>query len=190
MKKLRIECPLDQQYADLYEAALRVSASYLERINAAIKLNEGRRLFTHYLISVRITGPSSWRANWIKKNYVKDTEASQKKAKKLRPSKVAKAGETLGVAIPQGGKFQYAAATFRYMPIEIRNIALRHESLLADLRKQAFENRQLKKSTYYAIARTKEVISATDDAIKASDILSELNSSPQTGFDSSDDTPR
>lgn len=177
MKKLRIECPLDQQYAELYEAALRVSASYLERINAAIKINEGRRLFTHYLIAVRITGPASWRANWIKKNYVTDTEASKKKAKKLRPSKEVKAGQTLGVAIPQGGKFQYAASTFRYLPVEIRSIALRHESMLAELRKLAFENRQLKKSTYYCIARSKEAIRTTDDAIKATDMLTELSSS-------------
>ncbi len=183
MKKLRIECPLDQQYADLYEAALRVSASYLERINTAIEMNEGRGLFTHYMIAVRITGPASWRANWVKKNYVKDTESSKKKVKKLRPAKDLQAGQVLGVAIPQGGKFKYAASTFRYMPIEIRNIALRHESMLADLRKLAFENRQLKKSTYYAIARSKEAIRATDDAIKASEIVSEITSSGSAGGD-------
>lgn len=174
MKKLRIECPLDQQYADLYEAALRVSEAYVDRLNAAIASNDGRALFTHLLISVRVTGPASWRANWVKKHFVRPTPASMKKTSKLRPSGGAEAGGNLGIALPQGGKFRYHASTFRSLPVEIRNIALRHEELLAEIRKLAFENRQLKKSTYYAIARSKDCIRATDDALDAARELTDL----------------
>ncbi|KSE06554.1 hypothetical protein CDC22_16245 [Pseudomonas aeruginosa] len=78
------------------------------------------------------------------------------------------------MAIPQGGKFRYHASTFRSLPVEIRNIALHHEELLAEIRKLAFENRQLKKSTYYAIARTRECIRATDDSLVAARELTEL----------------
>ncbi|HHK1257895.1 TPA: hypothetical protein ACQQSZ_006590, partial [Pseudomonas aeruginosa] len=91
MKKLRIECPLDQQYADLYEAALSIADAYLVSMNRAIEANEangGRQLRTHLVISVRIRSHASWTAMWCKKVTVRDTEISRslKGVRKTKPS--------------------------------------------------------------------------------------------------------
>jgi hypothetical protein len=176
VKKLRIECPLDQQYADLYEAALSIADAYLVSMNRAIEANEangGRQLRTHLVISVRIRSHASWTAMWCKKVTVRDTEISRslKGVRKTKPSVAPVPGESLTIELPKGDKAAYPAKTFRSLPTEVRDIARHHELLLAAIRKAALENRQFKKSTHYMVRRTNLVIDDTYEALALADEL-------------------
>lgn len=193
MKKIRIECPLDQQYADLYQAALSIADAYLVSMNRAIEANEangGRQLRTHLVISVRIRSHASWTAMWCKKVTVRDTEISRslKGVRKTKPSVAPVPGESLTIELPKGDKAAYPAKTFRALPTEVRNIARHHEWLLAAIRKAALENRQFKKSTHYMVRRTNLVIDDTYAALAAAVELDQLYQHDQLEWLSLDDS--
>lgn len=166
MKKLLIECDLDRHYQALYEAAMDVAASYLQAARLAAGTSEGE-IKVHFLISVRVRTPGSWSATWAKSIWVHDNPKSLAIADKTRKLGNFKVGRSHMVDLPKGKSHAYPAKTFRSLPTEIRDIAIYHESLLADLRKAAAENRVLRRSYAYNTERVSKVLAHTETAIKA-----------------------
>lgn len=172
-KKLRIDHPLDEQYQALYEMVLAVAEGYLAHANWLIARSGDRDLHTHLLISVRIRTPGCWSATWAKKVDIKDTSLSRAVGAKLRPTGLATAGRSVTIDLPKGAGFSYKPSTFKSLPKEVREAAMHHERLLADLRKAAHENRALCRTMNNSIARSKKALEACEAALSAGESLRE-----------------
>lgn len=150
--KLLRESELDVQYAQMYELAMRIAADYLRSIGAAIQLAD-RQLHTHLLISVRVRSSTCWTASWCKKVSVLDTDKSKREVAGLRKSLPAVQGRYITKELTKGAGDRYPNATFKALPMEVRKIAIYYESLLADLRRAAKDNRNMRKALSYCLAR-------------------------------------
>lgn len=153
VKKLTIECALDEQYVALYEAALQVAASFLEHAKWVIENTPDKELKAHYLITVRVKSPGCWVALWSKTYTVRDTERGRAIATKLRKGATPQIGKKITSELPKGRGVSYPASTFVVLPRELREVAIYHEQLLAVLRKAAQENRLQKRAVAYSLDR-------------------------------------
>lgn len=172
MKQLRVDCDLDETYAELYEDALAVAASFLQCATAEIARSTDLRL--HYVITVRVITPGCWVAYWCKVVRVGDTEISHKLASKFRKGAELKSGGRFTIELPKGKGPTYRAGTFKVLPSALREIALYHERLLGELRKAAHENRLKKRSVAYRLERDRKVSTACKDAMKEVEMLRSL----------------
>lgn len=173
------ETALDEQYAQMYQAAMLIAAAYLASISVVIRSPATeRKLHTHLLISVRVRTPSSWTVTWCKKVSVQDTGKSQREVAGLRKNAKAPRGRYITKEIPKGPRDRYPNSTFSALPVEVRDIAIHYEALLAKLRRVAKGNRAMKKAEVYCLERGSKTLvecNATVSVIKQ--MLSELESS-------------
>lgn len=146
------ESELDEQYARMYELAMRIASDYLRSIGAAIQQAE-RPLHTHVLISVRIRSSTSWTVSWCQKVSVLDTPKSKREVSGLRKNSATVQRRYITKELTKGAGNRYPNATFKVLPLEIRKIAIYYESLLAGLRRAAKDNRNMRKSLLYCLAR-------------------------------------
>ncbi|HBP0699492.1 hypothetical protein I5G49_10190 [Pseudomonas aeruginosa] len=169
MKQLRVDCELDETYAELYEDALAVAASFLQCAKAEMAHTADLRL--HYVITVRVVTPGCWVAYWCKVVRVGETEIGHKLASKFRKSAELKSGDRFTIELPKGKGPTYRAGTFKVLPSALREIALYHERLLGELRKAAHENRLKKRSVAYRLDRDRRVSTKCKDALTAVEML-------------------
>jgi len=146
------ESELDQQYARMYELAMRIASDYLRCIGIAIQQAE-RPLHTHVLISVRVRSSTSWTVSWCQKVSVLDTPKSKREVSGLRKNSATVQGRYITKELPKGAGNRYPNATFKVLPLEIRRIAIYYENLLAGLRRAAKDNRNMRKALLYCLAR-------------------------------------
>lgn len=168
VKKLIIECALDEQYAALYEAAMRVASSFLEHARWVIENTPEKELKAHYLITVRVKSPGCWVANWTKTYTVRDTDRGRSIASKLRKGAAPQVGKKITVELPKGRGISYPANTFLVLPRELREVAVYHEQLLSVLRKAAQENRLQKRAVSYCLDRGAKAAEQCLHSIEAS----------------------
>lgn len=146
------ESELDEQYARMYELAMRIASDYLRSIGVAIQQAE-RPLHTHVLISVRVRSSTSWTVSWCQKVSVLDTPKSKREVSGLRKNSATVQRRYITKELTKGAGNRYPNATFKVLPLEIRKIAIYYESLLAGLRRAAKDNRNMRKSLLYCLAR-------------------------------------
>lgn len=167
MKKLRVDCALDETYAGLYEDAMAVAASYLQCAKREIARTQADDLRVHYLITVRIKTPGCWVAYWCKSVRVRDTEISHAMASKFRKGSKPENGARFTIELTKGKGSAYRASTFKVLPKALREIALYHERLLGELRKAAHANRLKKRALAYRLERDSKVSAACKEALMA-----------------------
>lgn len=177
MKKLTIECALDEQYEALYQAALRVAALYLEHAKWVTSSTTERDLKVHYLITVRVRTPGCWVATWTKTHTVRDTDRGRAIASKLRKGAASQVGKRITVELPKGRGVAYPASTFVVLPKELREVAIYHEQLLSMLRKAAQDNRQQKRAVAYSLDRGAKTVLECMQSLEASRQLRLMNPS-------------
>ena len=166
VKKLHIECELDEHYQALYESAMKVAESYLRQARAAAKASE-RDVKVHFLISVRVRSPGCWSATWSKSIWVRDTPKSLALAKKTRPKGNFEVGRSHTSELPKGKDTTYPAKSFRVLPMELRAIAIYHEKLLAGLRKAALDNRLQKRAFLFSKERSEKAVANCTEGLEA-----------------------
>ena len=158
------ESELDEQYARMYELAMRIASDYLRSIGVAIQQAE-RPLHTHVLISVRVRSSTSWTVSWCHKVSVLDTPKSKREVSGLRKNLATAKGRYITRELPKGAGNRYPNATFKVLPLEIRKIAIYYESLLADLRRAGKDNRNMRKSLLYCLARGDKSVATCQAAV-------------------------
>lgn len=171
VQELRIECALDEQYAELYNLAMKIAAAYLAHANWVIENNHDRKLRAHMLISVRIKTQGCWVAIWSKKLTVKDSEKGIASADKLRRGYAVKPGQVITKDLPRGPRTTYPASTFNALPTELRSIAIHYERLLGDIRKAAHDNRLQKRAITYSLESARKVITECAGVLAAGEAL-------------------
>jgi len=129
VRQLRVDCELDETYAELYEDAQAVAASFLRCAKTEMSHTADLRL--HYLITVRVITPGCWVAYWCKVVRVGDTEIRHKLASKFRKGAELKSGDRFTIELPKGKGPTYRAGTFKVLPNGLREIAWRLQELSA-----------------------------------------------------------
>lgn len=177
--ELTQETALDEQYAQMYEAAMSIAAAYLASISAVIRSPATERtLHTHLLISVRVRTPGSWTATWCKKVSVLETSESKRTVAGLRKNAQAAIGRYITRELPKGSRDRYPSSTFQALPVEVREIAIHYEGLLAKLRRAAQDNRALKKAESYCRDRGAKALAECNVAVtELRQVLADLESS-------------
>ena len=160
MKQLRVESALDETYAELYEAAMAVAASFLQCAKFDIKQTEAHHLKINYLITVRVRTPGCWVANWCKSMWVEDSGKGRARSLRFRKDSPVESEVRITSELPKGKGATYPASTFKVLPKELRGIALYHERLLGELRKAAHANRLKKRSLEYRLHRDRKAASS------------------------------
>lgn len=158
------ESELDEQYTRMYELAMRIASGYLMSIGVAIQQAE-RPLHTHVLISVRVRSSTSWTVSWCHKVSVLDTPKSKREVSGLRKNFATDKGRYITKELPKGAGNRYPNATFKVLPLEIRKIAIYYESLLADLRRAAKDNRNMRKALLYCLARGEKAVATCQASV-------------------------
>ena len=177
--ELTRETALDEQYAQMHEAAMSIAAAYLASISAVIRSPATERtLHTHLLISVRVRTPGSWTATWCKKVSVLETSESKRTVAGLRKNARAPLGRYITRELPKGRRDRYPNSTFQALPVEVRDIAVHYEGLLAKLRRAAQDNRAIRKSELYCMARGAKAVAECNAAVtKLRQVMAVLESS-------------
>lgn len=164
--ELTRESALDEQYAQMHETAMNIAAVYLVSISAVIRSPATERtLHTHLLISVRVRTPGSWTATWCKKVSVQETSESKRTVAGLRKNARAPIGRYITRELPKGSRDRYPNATFQALPVEVRDIAIHYEGLLAKLRRAAQDNRAMKKAELYCKGRGAKAVAECNAAL-------------------------
>ena len=177
--ELTRETALDEQYAQMHETAMSIAAAYLASISAVIRSPATERtLHTHLLISVRVRTPGSWTATWCKKVSVLETSESKRTVAGLRKNARAPLGRYITRELPKGRRDRYPNSTFQALPVEVRDIAIHYEELLAKLRRAAQDNRAIRKSELYCKERGAKAVAECNAAVtKLRQVMAVLESS-------------
>jgi hypothetical protein len=165
--QLLSETELDQLNYQMYGASMEIAKAYLASISAVIRsqLTE-RELYTHLLIGVRVHSPGSWSASWCKKVPVMDTPQSKRTVEGLRKNARIPSGRYVTRELPKGNRDRYPNSTFKALPIEVRDIAIYYEGLLAKLRRAAKDNRAMKKAEFYCLERGAKALAKCTTSIE------------------------
>ncbi|HAQ89259.1 MAG TPA: hypothetical protein DCR78_22860 [Pseudomonas sp.] len=165
--QLLSETELDQLNYQMYGASMEIAKAYLASISAVIRspITE-RELYTHLLISVRVHSPGSWSASWCKKVPVMDTPQSKRTVEGLRKNARIPSGRYVTRELPKGNGDRYPNSTFKALPIEVRDIAIYYEGLLAKLRRAAKDNRAMKKAEFYCLERGAKALAECTTSIE------------------------
>jgi hypothetical protein len=174
--QLLSETELDQLNYQMYGASMEIAKAYLASISAVIRspITE-RELYTHLLISVRVHSPGSWSVSWCKKVPVMDTSQSKRAVEGLRKNARIPSGRYVTKELPRGYGDRYPNSTFKALPMEVRDIAIYYEGLLAKLRRAAKDNRAMKKAEFYCLERgAKALAGCTTSVERCRQVLAEV----------------
>lgn len=127
-EKQTIVTVLDQQYDELLEGARRLSQSY---ISASVGLYKKTGIKSGIAaISIKQTSPNAYSIYWCK----------------LVPMKGSQ-NKFVTLTIAKGnGKYKYSSSSFQFVEYTYRRLILQVEDQLAEIRKIASENRQLRRT--------------------------------------------
>lgn len=119
---------LDEQYEEVLAAARLLSQRYVE---AAVNLFKKRGIKSGIAaISIKQTSPNAYSIYWCKLVPIKGRQ------NKFIPLTIAKGN----------GKYKYSPSSFQFVNDSYRHLILQVEDRLAEIRKIASENRQLRRT--------------------------------------------
>ena len=124
----KIVALLDQQYEQLLVEARRLAANY---VDASMKLYKKTGVKSVVAaVSIKQTSPNAYSIYWCK------LVPLQGQKNKFAPLTIAKGN----------GKHKYPASSFEFVEYTYRRLVLQVESRLAEIRRIASENRQLRRT--------------------------------------------